>query len=269
MTIPGTAERGSFVTMAAHGPGWYPDRQHPHYERWWDGTAWSEHVRERPPAVEPRAETRSSTPNTMEVKAAAPKEGLLHKAWTHAVMTGVGILATAFATGMVGERKQQEIKREGGHALLKSQEIISELLTNQKQSQVELAACRAGRPASSTLAANGPGGDAPPKPAPTPPATPALTLDGSWVTPDRTVVWDIQGERAAIRSVGQLSGFVDGTAHLTLDGTEVKGTLTAATYYGMMQGTATVQAQLQGNYINGTIQDQSGSPQPLVLLRSD
>lgn len=27
-------------------PGWYPDPNAPHQERWWDGTAWSEHRRE-------------------------------------------------------------------------------------------------------------------------------------------------------------------------------------------------------------------------------
>lgn len=27
-------------------PGWYRDPKHPHLERWWDGTAWTEHRRE-------------------------------------------------------------------------------------------------------------------------------------------------------------------------------------------------------------------------------
>lgn len=27
-------------------PGWYRDPRHPHLERWWDGTAWTEHRRE-------------------------------------------------------------------------------------------------------------------------------------------------------------------------------------------------------------------------------
>jgi hypothetical protein len=254
--------------MAAYSPGWYPDQRNPDQERWWDGTAWSEHVRQRTPSLDARpAETRSSTPNTMEVKASTPKEGLLGKAWSHAVMTGVGIIATALATGMVGERKQQEIKREGGQALLKSQEIISELLTHQKEAQAELAACRAGAPRSAPPA-GGPSAETSPTPRPPTAAMPEVTLDGSWVTPDRTVVWEIQGNRAAIRSVGQLSGFVDGSADLRLEGSEVTGTLTAATYYGMMQGTATVRGTVQGDYINGTIQDQSGQPQPLVLVRS-
>src|SRR5918996_4820521 len=26
-------------------PGWYPDPHAPHLERWWDGTAWTEHRR--------------------------------------------------------------------------------------------------------------------------------------------------------------------------------------------------------------------------------
>ncbi|MEV7885373.1 DUF2510 domain-containing protein [Streptomyces sp. NPDC002817] len=38
-------------------PGWYRDPEHPHLERWWDGTAWTEHRREPavvgPPPVPP------------------------------------------------------------------------------------------------------------------------------------------------------------------------------------------------------------------------
>jgi hypothetical protein len=30
-------------------PGWYRDPRHPHLERWWDGTAWTEHRREPAP----------------------------------------------------------------------------------------------------------------------------------------------------------------------------------------------------------------------------
>ncbi|NNN37523.1 DUF2510 domain-containing protein [Streptomyces sp. S3(2020)] len=34
-------------------PGWYRDPAHPHLERWWDGTAWTEHRREPAPAGPP------------------------------------------------------------------------------------------------------------------------------------------------------------------------------------------------------------------------
>ncbi|MER6704209.1 DUF2510 domain-containing protein [Streptomyces fumanus] len=35
-------------------PGWYPDPSAPYQERWWDGTAWTEHARAAPlPAVPP------------------------------------------------------------------------------------------------------------------------------------------------------------------------------------------------------------------------
>ncbi|MGN7138785.1 DUF2510 domain-containing protein, partial [Streptomyces pseudogriseolus] len=31
-------------------PGWYPDPHAPHLERWWDGTAWTDHRRTPMPA---------------------------------------------------------------------------------------------------------------------------------------------------------------------------------------------------------------------------
>ncbi|MES5822342.1 DUF2510 domain-containing protein [Streptomyces sp. RG80] len=34
-------------------PGWYRDPRHPHLERWWDGTAWTEHRREPAPVGPP------------------------------------------------------------------------------------------------------------------------------------------------------------------------------------------------------------------------
>lgn len=30
---------------AAPAPAWYPDPEHPHYQRWWDGHGWTEHRR--------------------------------------------------------------------------------------------------------------------------------------------------------------------------------------------------------------------------------
>ncbi|MGX1563967.1 DUF2510 domain-containing protein, partial [Streptomyces sp. NPDC055509] len=34
-------------------PGWYPDPHGPHLERWWDGTAWTEHPSPPPSAHHP------------------------------------------------------------------------------------------------------------------------------------------------------------------------------------------------------------------------
>ncbi|WP_225611861.1 DUF2510 domain-containing protein, partial [Streptomyces sp. H28] len=34
-------------------PGWYRDPHAPHLERWWDGTAWTEHRRAPGPAGAP------------------------------------------------------------------------------------------------------------------------------------------------------------------------------------------------------------------------
>ncbi|MGW1721116.1 DUF2510 domain-containing protein, partial [Streptomyces sp. NPDC002156] len=43
-------------------PGWYRDPAAPHTERWWGGTAWTDHWRtpSEPPAV---TETPSETPS--------------------------------------------------------------------------------------------------------------------------------------------------------------------------------------------------------------
>lgn len=47
-------------------PGWYPDVNAPGTERWWDGTAWTAHARQAPPAAAfgvPTA-TASMSPST-------------------------------------------------------------------------------------------------------------------------------------------------------------------------------------------------------------
>ncbi|MFF1677897.1 DUF2510 domain-containing protein, partial [Streptomyces sp. NPDC058256] len=36
-------------------PGWYRDPSYPHVERWWDGTAWTDHRREPEIPQEPSA----------------------------------------------------------------------------------------------------------------------------------------------------------------------------------------------------------------------
>ncbi|MGZ3114538.1 DUF2510 domain-containing protein [Streptomyces sp. H62] len=57
-------------------PGWYPDPSAPHQERWWDGTAWTEHRRApgpagygAPPAQQPVPSAAPGQPSTVPLRA--------------------------------------------------------------------------------------------------------------------------------------------------------------------------------------------------------
>ncbi|MFD3933449.1 DUF2510 domain-containing protein, partial [Streptomyces sp. NPDC058614] len=41
-------------------PGWYRDPSYPHVERWWDGTAWTDHRRE--PEIPQQPSARGACP---------------------------------------------------------------------------------------------------------------------------------------------------------------------------------------------------------------
>ncbi|MFE6363405.1 DUF2510 domain-containing protein [Streptomyces sp. NPDC057806] len=64
-------------------PGWYRDPKAPHLERWWDGTAWTEHRR------------------TPEVTAPMPVAGTSGRARAVAVTTAAVVLVAAIVTGAV------------------------------------------------------------------------------------------------------------------------------------------------------------------------
>ncbi|MEU3997755.1 DUF2510 domain-containing protein [Streptomyces fungicidicus] len=69
-------------------PGWYPDPHPPHLERWWDGTAWTEHRR---------------TPETPTVPLSRPPGGSggTGRAKAVALTTAGALLAAALVTGVV------------------------------------------------------------------------------------------------------------------------------------------------------------------------
>ena len=69
-------------------PGWYPDPHAPHLERWWDGTAWTEHQR---------------TPETPTVPLSRPPGGSggTGRAKAVALTTAGALLAAALVTGVV------------------------------------------------------------------------------------------------------------------------------------------------------------------------
>lgn len=139
----------------------------------------------------------------------------------------------------------------------------------QKTANAELLACRAGtaRPASAAASESAAGSPSQGLATVAAVSNPAV-LDGEWLTPDRTIVWQIQGNRAAIHSTGDLTGFVTGSASIALQGSSVSGTLSAATYYGLVMGSAAFQGQLQGEFINGSMRDESGAVQPFVLVKA-
>ncbi|WP_030243909.1 MULTISPECIES: DUF2510 domain-containing protein [unclassified Streptomyces] len=67
-------------------PGWYPDPHGPHLERWWDGTAWTEHRR---------------TPGGVAGPVPPPPGGGAGRARTVALVAAGAVLVAAVATGAV------------------------------------------------------------------------------------------------------------------------------------------------------------------------
>jgi hypothetical protein len=69
-------------------PGWYRDPHAPHLERWWDGTAWTEHRRTPGAPAVPPAPSTGSTGGTGRVRAIA-------------LTTAGAVLVAAIVTGAV------------------------------------------------------------------------------------------------------------------------------------------------------------------------
>ncbi|MEV7079826.1 DUF2510 domain-containing protein [Streptomyces sp. NPDC093516] len=65
-------------------PGWYPDPHAPHLQRWWDGTAWTEHRR---------------TPEAPTVPVPPPTGGGTGRGRTVALVTAGTVLVAAIAVG--------------------------------------------------------------------------------------------------------------------------------------------------------------------------
>jgi hypothetical protein len=70
-------------------PGWYPDPHAPHLERWWDGTAWTEHRR--------APETAAMPP----VPAPGPSGGGPGRARAVALTVAGAVLVAAITTGAI------------------------------------------------------------------------------------------------------------------------------------------------------------------------
>jgi hypothetical protein len=69
-------------------PGWYPDPHGPHLERWWDGTAWTEHRRAPEAAGPPVPPSPDGTAGTGRARAIA-------------LTTAGAVLVAAIVTGAV------------------------------------------------------------------------------------------------------------------------------------------------------------------------
>ncbi|MEV0221477.1 DUF2510 domain-containing protein [Streptomyces sp. NPDC050704] len=75
-------------------PGWYPDPSAPHTERWWDGTAWTEHRRTPEVPQQPPQQ-----PFTQPQFAPAPAGGGSGRAKVIALTTAATVLVAAIVTG--------------------------------------------------------------------------------------------------------------------------------------------------------------------------
>src|SRR5690606_5497620 len=89
---PCRAPRYSARMSMTPPPGWYRDPHAPHLERWWDGTAWTEH--RRPPEA-PAAPPAPSTGGTGGPAAGGGRRKAV--AWTAAG----AVLVAAVVTGAV------------------------------------------------------------------------------------------------------------------------------------------------------------------------
>ncbi|RSS26446.1 MULTISPECIES: DUF2510 domain-containing protein [unclassified Streptomyces] len=82
-------------------PGWYPDPSAPHQERWWDGTAWTEH-RRAPWAAGPEV-PQPPRSSTVPLFTGAPGQGREAggggRAKAVALTTAAAVLVAAIVTG--------------------------------------------------------------------------------------------------------------------------------------------------------------------------
>ncbi|MEU0591692.1 MULTISPECIES: DUF2510 domain-containing protein [Streptomyces] len=74
-------------------PGWYRDPSAPHQERWWDGTAWTDHRRTPEPA--------GFGPAPVPYPESGPGTGTGGRAKAVAVTTAAAVLVAAIVTGVV------------------------------------------------------------------------------------------------------------------------------------------------------------------------
>ncbi|MEU0598248.1 DUF2510 domain-containing protein [Streptomyces sp. NPDC006393] len=77
-------------------PGWYRDPSAPHLERWWDGTAWTDH-RRAPEAPQPQPPTPLQPPTPSQ----PPAGGGSSRAKAVALTTAGAVLVAAVVTGAV------------------------------------------------------------------------------------------------------------------------------------------------------------------------
>ncbi|QOV41133.1 DUF2510 domain-containing protein [Streptomyces ferrugineus] len=87
-------------------PGWYRDPSAPHLERWWDGTAWTEHRRAPEDAAQPAPTPGpqaygppATAPTTPGPPAAGPASGRTPK--VVALIAAGAVLLTAIVTGVI------------------------------------------------------------------------------------------------------------------------------------------------------------------------
>ncbi|MDN3022267.1 DUF2510 domain-containing protein [Streptomyces sp. S.PB5] len=78
-------------------PGWYRDPEQPHLERWWDGTAWTEHRRE--PALPGPPPVSSPVPAVPPAPGRPPGGESSGRAKAVALTTAGAVLVAAIVTG--------------------------------------------------------------------------------------------------------------------------------------------------------------------------
>lgn len=90
--------------VSSPAPGWYPDPTGPLQNRWWDGTAWTEHTQPLPP---PAPHTAAPTGwSTAGSHAAVQQPDLLHRELPFTVKVVVGTLLVLLVLLVAGSMTQ-------------------------------------------------------------------------------------------------------------------------------------------------------------------
>ncbi|UFQ14625.1 MULTISPECIES: DUF2510 domain-containing protein [Streptomyces] len=98
-------------------PGWYPDPNQPAVERWWDGTAWTEHRRTPGHAqAAPVQQGFGPAPDPAATAVMAPAASGGGRAKVIALAAAGVVLVTAIVTGVVVLGKDDGDPRAGGPA---------------------------------------------------------------------------------------------------------------------------------------------------------
>lgn len=199
-----------------YAPGWYPDNTAPGFERWYDGTAWTQHTRptEADAAAPTHVHETVDTPRAAGEPAAAPRRWYARKAIVIPVAVAAGVVVISSLSVALGSSRRSDITPVASKPLTSEVDAEKPTKTSEPLVTVPNVVGMSGAEATSALSAAGftadlGGGDS---------TMPVVTQDiagGSQAAAGATVRLTLEekpslslGQQNALRSATQYLGFM-------------------------------------------------------------